>query len=58
MLLSIYYTECLCQSEHYIIHHVMSKGGDNIGLAWSKIYMSKKCQFEDVTIVVLLYHMH
>ena len=24
----------------------MSKSGDNIGLVWSKIYMSKKCQFE------------
>ena len=31
--------------------HVMSKSGDNIGLMWSKIYMSKKCQF------VLLHHM-
>ena len=29
----------------------MSKSGDNIGLVWSKIYMSKKCQFEDVTII-------
>ena len=35
--------------------HVMSKSGDNIGLVWSKIYMSKKCQFEDVTIIPLYY---
>ena len=31
--------------------HVVSKSGDNIGLVWSKIYTSKKCQFEDVTIL-------
>ena len=24
---------------------------DNIGLVWSKIYTSKKCQFEDVSII-------
>ena len=35
--------------------HVMSKSGDKIGLVWSKIYMSKKCQFEDVTIIPLYY---
>ena len=36
--------------------HVMSKSGDNIGRVWSKIYMSRKCQFEDVTIIPL-HHM-
>ena len=36
--------------------HVMSKSGDNIGLVWSKIYVSKKCQFEDVTIIPLYYY--
>ena len=29
----------------------MSKSGDNIGLVWNIIYTSKKCQFEDVTII-------
>ena len=24
---------------------------DNVGLVWRKIYMSKLCQFEDVTII-------
>ena len=24
---------------------------DNIGLVWRKIYTSKRCQFEDVTIM-------
>ena len=28
-----------------------SKSGVNIGLVWSKMYTSKKCPFEDVTII-------
>ena len=45
-------TEFVCQSSHYIIEN--SKSSNNIGLVWSKIYMSKKCQFEDVTITFLI----
>ena len=29
----------------------MCKSGDNIGLVWKKIHMSKKCQFEDTTTI-------
>ena len=27
------------------------KSGDNIGLVWKGIYMSRECQFEDVTTI-------
>ena len=47
-----FYTKSFCQSSHYIIHHVMTRSGDNTGLVWSKIYTSKKCPFEDVTIII------
>ena len=49
-----FYTESFCQSSHYIIHHVLSKSGENIGLVWSKIYTRKKCKFEDVTTIIHL----
>ena len=45
------YRESIYHCPHTKQIHVVSESGDNIGLVWRKIYTSKQCQFEDVTII-------